>query len=148
MIIRKALATDIPWLVEQLKEFSKFFGGKFSLFPGEDEAAKILNMLIATQPFWVAQLVDETRVGFVAGVLHPHLLNPALIVLTELFWWVVPEHRGGRAGLQLLNELHHFGLQHADWIVFTLEAESPVNPQTLERRGFRLKERNYILEVG
>ena len=32
------------------------------------------------------------------------------MVLTELFWWVTPEHRGSSAGARLLEEFLAFGI--------------------------------------
>lgn len=144
--VRRATADDVPWLLEQLAAFDQFFGSTRSLFPDIDTARAIVSDLVTTQPFFVAG--DSDLVGFIAGYLTPHPYNPTIRVLTESFWWVDQEFRGSRAGLALLNALIAFGREHADWIVMTLEHESPVNPETLTRRGFRLKETSYLMEVG
>jgi hypothetical protein len=69
-------------------------------------------------------------------------------VLSELFWWVSPEHRGGLAGARLLAHFIDYGEKNADWIQMTLEAGSPVNEHTLTRLGFQLYERSYLKEVA
>ena len=86
-------------------------------------------------------------VGMIGAIVAPHFFNPAIQTLTELFWWVIPEARGGRAGLMLLQSLVDFGKANVDWIVCTLELDSPVNPECLNRRGFKLHERAFLLEV-
>ena len=145
--IRPATTADMPWLLEQLKAFDTFFGSSRSLFPDADTAERILADLIGTQPMLVAEN-GTSLVGFICGAIHPHPYNPDLTVLTELFWWVAEEYRGSRAGLALLNEFVSIGKAHADWIVMTLESESKVDPDHLYRRGFRMKEVSYLLEVA
>lgn len=158
--VRRATSDDVPWLLEQLQAFDQFYGSSRSLFPALDAADAIVSQLVATQPFFLAENADEP-IGFIAGALHPHPYNNDLRVLSEMFWWVADEFRGSRAGLALLNAFVAFGCtkvnddgdpdEHgdapADWIIMTLEHESPVNPQTLTRRGFRPKETSYLLEV-
>jgi len=51
-------------------------------------------------------------------------------------------------GLMLLEEFTDWGKRNADWISFSLEDKSPVKDTTLTKRGFRLKERSFILEVN
>lgn len=145
--VRRAVAADVPWLLDQLRDFDAFYGSSRSLYPDLDVAEQIVAGLVDTQPFFIAENADGP-IGFVAGFLAPHNLNPEIRVLCEQFWWVDPAYRGSRAGLALLNELIAFGRVHADWIIMTLEHESPVNPQTLTRRGFRPKETSYLLEIG
>ncbi len=147
MNVRNATTDDIPWLLDQLEQFAQFFGSSHSLFPSQDKAEETLQQIIANHPFVVAEQ-DESPVGFICGALLPHPYNADLIVLNEMFWWVAEEYRGSRAGLVLLNEFIAIGRRHAHWVVMTLEADSPINPETLYRRGFRPKETNYLLEVA
>lgn len=145
--VRPAATADSPWILVQLRAFDQFFGSSRSLFPDDETANVALAALIAGHPFFVA--VDANGpVGFIVGVIGPHMLNPTITVLSELFWWVAEEARGSRAGALLLHEFMAFGKANADWIIMTLESDSPVHPNTLERRGFRLKERNFLLEVS
>jgi hypothetical protein len=145
--VRLANTDDIPWLVGECREFSKFFNTKKSLFPEHDTHAwDTLHTLIQGHPFFVAER-DYMRIGFIAGALQPHAFNPDITVLTEIFWWVTEGARGTRAGAMLFHEFLKYGKAHADWIIMTLEAHSPVRPDALERRGFHLHESSYLLEV-
>lgn len=114
-----------------------------------DEGGRPLLLLgeaRTTVPCWFDR-VERRTLGLIGGQLAPHPFNPELLVLTELFWWVDPEHRGGRAGAMLLDAFTAYGEEHAHWILFTLEHESPVNDRCLTKRGFALKERCYLREV-
>jgi hypothetical protein len=152
MRVRRAIAADAPWLLDQLLAFDQFFGSTRSLFPSEEHAESMLLGLINDQPFVIAEK-DEPYyeaprpVGFICGAIMPHPYNPALIVLSEMFWWVAEEYRGSRAGLLLLNEFVAIGKRSAHWVIMTLEQESTIDPDHLYRRGFRLKELSYLLET-
>lgn len=153
MSARPAEPQDATWILAQLRAFDHFAGTTLRLFPDDDESARLkLLTLIDKHPVFVSELGHpdlpaSTRLtGFIIGLLHPHFFNPRIVVLSEMFWWVTPDYRGTRAGALLLHAFEQVGRLHADWVVMTLEEKSPVNPLTLERRGFRLWERNYLLE--
>lgn len=146
--VRKATSQDVPWLLSELHEFDRFFGSSRSLFPTIETAEQIVATFVRDHVFLVAQGRDGC-LGFIAGIVHPHLYNPSLTYLTETFWWVTPQFRGSRAGLTLLNAFVIYGKKiKADAIVMSLEHESPVNPETLTRRGFRPKETSYLMELA
>lgn len=148
MQTRPANLDDLPWLLDQLWAFDVFCNTKHSLIPmQEGSATLIVANLIETAYFQIVETTVGKSVGFICGVLTPHMLNPDIVVLTELFWWVMPEYRGSHAGSRLFIEFEQYGKKHADWVIMTLEENSPVRPESLEKRGFRLKERNYLLEV-
>jgi GNAT superfamily N-acetyltransferase len=140
------------WLLEQMRAFGQFFGSKHSLFPSDDGVAlETLRVLIEAHVFFVAEKEDgyvAQLVGFIAGALGPHPYNAQIMVLSEQFWWVNPIHRGSSAGARLLERFLQFGREHADWIVMTLETKSPVDPKSLERKGFKHFEHSYLLETG
>ncbi len=154
MIIRDAVLEDVPWLLEQLRAFDRFFGAKKSLVPSDPAAAfdviasLVYQAKIGNGVFYVATNAG-IYVGFIAGLLVRHPYNPdEILVLDELFWWVDPAHRGSSAGARLLAKYEEFGRAHgADWLKMTLEAASPVDPASLSRRGYRLQESAFLLEL-
>jgi hypothetical protein len=144
--IRPARPADIPWLIVQLREFSKFNDVKYEVFGDEGYAAQKLVEMMERHYFSVAERGNEL-LGFLAGYYVPHPFNPQIITLVEMFWWVASEHRCSRAGLMLLDDYVAWGKRHANWITFALQSNSPVNPKTLLKRGFIEQERSYLLEV-
>lgn len=136
----------MDWLVSQLREFSAFFGTKKSLYGTEENARLGITNMINGHIVLVAEREGQL-LGFIAGVITPHMFNPNIRVLAETFWWVAEEHRGSRAGLMLLNEFMDYGTANCDWITFALEHHSPVDEKCLLRRGFHLQERSYLMEV-
>lgn len=163
VVVRPALLTDIDWLIVQLRAFSDFFSKEISLFPRDEGHARTqLGLLIQGHYCRIAEAQDNTavlnpatgktlgepRAGFIAAMVSPHWFNPEVITATEIFWWVSPEHRLSRAGGLLLSDYIEWGKKTAHWIALGLEENSPIKDETLAKRGFRLKEKSYILETG
>ncbi len=148
IFVRPADETDLDWLVVQLKLFSDFYSTKKPLFGREEFVRDGMKAMIASHFVAVAEKEHVGPVGFIAGLLVPHIFNPMIRCLSECFWWVQKEYRHTRAGYLLLINFVDFGKKNADWILCTIEEHSPINPSALLERGFTLKERNYIMEVG
>lgn len=147
LTVRPASTDDIDWLLVQLQAFAAFYGTKRDLFPTEAFAREACVRMVTMHLVLVADHPAVGPVGFISGYVVPHPYNPAIRMLSESFWWVEEEHRGSRAGMLLLNAFLDWGREHADWITFGLEANSPVGDEVLLKRGFRLQERNFLLEV-
>lgn len=145
--VRPALESDASWCINQLKDFADFYGSEKSLFGDEAYALKAFTEKINKHLVYVAEKGDEL-VGFISGYITPHIYNPHITVLTESFWWVMPEHRGSRAGYLLFRAFVDFGRENCDWVITTLESHSPVKDEFLLKQGFKEKERSFIYEVN
>lgn len=147
LLIAQATKNDVPEILDELQEFSKFFGTKISLFGDYEESKKIIENFVENHVFLIATKASGELIGFISGMIMPHIYNPTISTLVESFWWVKEKHRGSKAGLKLLEEFIAFGRDNVDWVIMTLESDSPVKETTLTRRGFNLKEKSYLLEV-
>lgn len=145
MTIRTFKMTDLPWLVKQLKDFADFYGTKKSLFLSATNTESLLKNLGINHVMFVAEKDGELQ-GFIAGYFNPHPYNPEIKVLNEAFFWVEPNKRGSRAAIKLLDRFVGFGKRFADFVSLTLEDESQMSEKHFIKRGFKLKERNFLLE--
>lgn len=84
--------------------------------------------------------IDGVSVGAIGGILSPTLFNPDMTILTEVFWYVLPEYRNTRAGLMLFNKYSERAEEVADEASFSLLTTSTVKKETLERKGFKFCE--------
>jgi len=146
MIIRRGVIEDIPWVRKQLLQFSETLGMKKNIYPGDEMTGALLANIIEKHFLLICEN-DEEKVGVIGGFLVPHMFNPSVKVLAEAFWWVDPEHRGGRAGYSLLKAFTEFGKENVDMVIMTTEFNSPDLEKTLYRFDYKQYERNYILEV-
>lgn len=85
-------------------------------------------------------------VGVIGGVLVPHYLNKNQMTLAEIMWYVLPQYRTGRAGMMLLKGFKEMAEQRATKATLSLLGSSQISDKTLERFGFKLMERAYLLE--
>ena len=146
MDVRRATADDSTWLLAQAREFEKFAGYRRSLVGTDEKAMAFLDALVREHVVLVAH-TDEVRAGFIAGYLAPHPFNPEITVLSEVLWWVPEQHRHSRAAAALLSRFETLGRAQADWIILTLEHDSPIRAAHMTKRGFREVERAFLLEV-
>ena len=148
-VVRDAVLDDIDWLVEELRQLQEFFGKKHSLFGNDENSLRErLEMSITRHKFFIAEHSVHGRIGLIAGVVTPHLYNPEVRVLAEMFWWVVPAHRRTtKAASMLLDEFISWGKKNVDWITFGIQEKTPIKEDSLIRLGFRLQERAYLMEV-
>jgi N-acetylglutamate synthase-like GNAT family acetyltransferase len=144
-MIRKAELSDVGWLLEQLKDFDEFFGTTQSLFPDTDKAKSTIEGLTQTQPFFIAE--NGERQGFIVGVVGRHPYKSDILVMDERFWWVAPKYRGTSVGARLLHRYIEHGREiGVHWNTMVLEDNSPINPESLKRLGYRPKETTWLLE--
>lgn len=144
MIIRLADEGDIPELLEMFEQFDKFANDGWRVYFGEHTRELLLKYLASPEfKWWVAES-DSEIVGVIAGLMSKHFMNPNITVFNEIVWWVRPDRRGSTAGARLFDVFNRFAEEHADMCVTTLESKSPVNDEFLYRKGFELKEKNYL----
>lgn len=144
--VRQAQLKDIDWIVGQAKEFSVFYGSKLMIVD-EAYAKSGLSALLDQHIILVAES-QIGLLGFIVGILGPHPFNPKIKTLSEMLWWVTEPYRHSRAGYLLLKEYIRIGKEKgAQWLTMCSLAASPLNESSLIRRGFRLMERSYLMEV-
>lgn len=146
MHVRPAVYDDIPWMLEQVAAFNEFVGTRHTMFPDAAKAEEKLKRFIDEQPVFIAD-DNGPLAGMLVALIHHNLWNEDIVVLTEMLWWVPPHYRGSRAAALLLLAFEDCAVSvGADWAVMSLEAKSPMNPDALEKRGYRLQERSYLME--
>lgn len=146
--IRRAQIQDIDWLIGQLGKFSQFFGSRIPLMGDEEYSRRFISNLIENHFFLVAEDQVAGRLGFISGFVTGHTYNPQIRTLAETFWWVDEEFRGSPAGKMLFDAFVEWGKANVDWILFTLERNSPVPDAFLHKHGFISQERNFLMEVS
>lgn len=144
-ILRKAVEADIEDILKELRLFSKFYSSRHGLYNDDDYSRSVVLGLINEHVFIIAE-IDNKVAGFISGMIIRHLYNPNIVTLIENFWWVNPLFRGSRAGSMLLDKYVEVGKKYAHWIIGTIEDASPVDERSFLRRGFKFKEKSFLLE--
>ena len=104
-----------------------------------DQLHKLTTLGISAQTIFIAKDGDLC-VGALAALPVPNILNPMIQTLVEFIWYVLPTHRQTRAGALLFSAFEQKGEVCADEATLSLLPHSKININTLEKRGFLLKE--------
>lgn len=142
--VRVADYNDLPWIlddagVKMIQEEVKQ--------PELYNRATMTNIVIAAiekETVFIGT-ADEQPVGVIGGIIVPHYLNAEKTTLAEIMWYVYPEYRETRVGLLMLKKYSERA-KDFDYATFSLLAGSPISDRTLERYGFHLKERSFLME--
>lgn len=114
--------------------------------PYRDGSALPLIELCLSQKLLLVGEIDGDVVGFAAGCKVPLMGDNTIIQGTELAWWVAPEHRGGRVGLQLLKGLEQAAKNAGCtyWSMVYMESSMPKTIRDIYLKlGYRLNETTY-----
>ena len=102
MIVRHATPFDIPALINLLRDYRSQTPLQF-LNEANDEVyiTQMLTEIISGKG--IALVAENGGIfGMLLANIHPSQWSPKHLLLTELAYWVNPEHRGGTAGYRLL----------------------------------------------
>lgn len=142
MLVRRASESDIVSIVCELEKFAKYTEVPY-LYPKSSKAYDFILSLVREHFVLVAESMGRVA-GFMAGTVGPHYFNPEVKVLTEILWWVNEDRRRTPAGKLLLDEFTLWGETNCDWVIVSLDKKSRVNPRSLTKRGYALKETVFL----
>ena len=144
MLIRKQTVDEAQTIIEESIRFAKTFPTKHSYVPSRYTAQIALEQLDVV----LVADVDGKIGGMIGGHVGQHQFNPAVRVLDELFWWVLPEHRNFGVGDALLNAFVEEGKKRkVHTIKICTMCHSQVPDSYVERNGFRFLEKTFIMEL-
>lgn len=141
--IRPAVSADIPALMPMARNFHAASGYSDLVGFCQDSMAATFAGLIAQGIIVVAD--RGGLIGAVGGMPVPMPFNHGHRTMSELFWWVEPEHRG--VGPVLLEAFEDYAHAIGCGLVTmaSLEAQNPALVDRLyRRRGYRAVEHTYV----
>lgn len=144
--LRRATDSDIDWMVyeagykmihEELRKPELY--NVESITELSQRCVSEGTVLIVTK--------DEEPIGVLGAIMVPHYLNADLNTLVEIMWYVDKENRNGRAGAMLIKSFAELAKIKGVNATLSLLSTSSVSDRTLEKYGFKLTERNYLMEI-
>lgn len=142
-MIRRGLRCDVPEVVELARHFWRetIYDEPFCV----DSVRRMVEL--AHDQGLLAVLEEEAGVvGFVAGCKGALLGNAAVLTGTELAWWIEPEYRQGRKGIELMQYIerlaHDQGIRY--WTMISMESSSPETANRIyQRLGYAKTETSF-----
>tara|TARA_R110000868_G_scaffold182830_5_gene423957 strand:- start:44 stop:487 length:444 start_codon:yes stop_codon:yes gene_type:complete len=104
MKIRKANKFDLPQLKQMLWNYHDSGNIKGLDITSEETGLRILSMILAGGGVALVSEKDNTLTGMLLAIRSPFLWDNTKTIMTEIAYWVEPEHRGSSAGYRLLKE--------------------------------------------
>lgn len=101
-MIRDATPEDLEAVADMSVEFSKYT--PFNVPGCRDSMLAVAEHCLQEGLLFVCE-TDGTVVGFIAGIQAPLLMNQSYSMVSEVAWWMNPEHRHGRNGMGLKKKL-------------------------------------------
>ncbi len=143
MKIRSATKFDIPQIFDMLRHYRDAgtvngIGGIGEIV-SEETPSKVMAYILAGAGLAIVSEADGKLTGMILAIKTPQLWDHTKYIMSEVVYWVEPEHRGTTAGYRLLAAYVEAcdDLKDSGHIIsYTI---SQMNGQTLkyERFGFK-----------
>lgn len=141
-MIRQAIDCDIPDILRMAADF-----WKHTDYSEPFDHAHVANAVQNCMSQGLVAVIDENGlVGFCAATMFPLLGSIGAMMATELAWWIDPNHRKGRKGLELMRFMESLarerGVKYFNMIA--MESSSPETAEKIYlRTGYRKAETTY-----
>lgn len=148
-MIRHATKYDIPTLTEMVREYAQQFPSDLAKDSNNFDAGYIQQLLMTMIAGRGFVLIDDGERGFLAAITSPNIWYPSLLELSELAWWVKPEHRNSTIGgkLWLTFDKEAEAMKQAGRIQYIKTSLTVLSPAVdYEKRGYKQLETAYIKE--
>lgn len=144
-MIRSATEKDLDAVADMALEFSQH--SPFRV-PGCRESMKMTAEHCMGQGLLFVCEIEGDVVGFIAGIEAPLLTNQAYTMVSEVAWWMDPEHRHGRNGIGLKRKLEAAARERrADFCVMAfLETSMPEQIRAIYEKGGYEQGESYFLK--
>ena len=144
--VRLAEKKDMDWLVNTAGYNMICFEVSKPEWFNEDQFELLYSKGIEDKTCFVVTKGKEL-VGVLGGILVPNIFNSKYTNLTEILWYVLPEHRRSKCGYLLLKEYSKLSDTISGVSTFSILTDSSeVNIDTIEKFGFKLKEFSFYKE--
>lgn len=145
-MIRGATIADVPRLVEMAK---RFHGETVysAILPFSDASVEqAMTSFIGNETAVVFVMEAEGEiVGAIGGIMGPHFVSGTK-AMSELFWWVDPEHRG--SGSKLLSTFEKYAKEcGASFISMIAPPEARQVEKLYDRMGYHRSESIYMKDL-
>ncbi len=153
MIVRPAIAHDVPECCALGRRFTEsVYLGELVGYDDESATALLTHMIDNDDGILLvveigadnANFHDAALVGMAGAILYPFYFNRHHKTGQELFWYIEPEHRNGRSGIELLEAMEAEALAKGarSFMMVALEKQEPERlAKFYERHGYEATER-------
>lgn len=148
MTIRDAGEADIPYLLDMAVRFCAASGhADHAAFDPASMEHTLRHLIGGEDGILLVAEEDGALAGMAGGLVYPLYFAAGCLTGQELFWWVEPAFRGGRAGPALLRGMEE-AARAKDASTFVMGALESLRPGAVgalyQRSGYRPMEHLYL----
>jgi len=141
-MIRQAIESDFPAILDMCEQF--WLETMYEEAFDRDHTKAMVQM---SYDHGLLAVIDiDNIVGFVAGIRSYLMGSREAITGTELAWWVNPEHRKGRIGINLMLFIEDLAREQGVkyWNMISMESSAPeVANKIYQRLGYTRSETSF-----
>ena len=141
-MIRIAGLSDIDQVTEMAMKFATTTN--YADFVVESKVKEVVKSMLEKNIMEAIVLIND-GVGLIAGTVIPFTYGHALMA-TEVAWWVDPEHRKTKAGIELLEAFEHWA-KTVGCKLITMSCLDNKIAKYYTKKGYHLTERAYMKEI-
>ena len=108
-----------------------------------DQIETLVSLGLSTNTVFVVEC-DDAPVGVLGALILPNTFKPSVQILVEMFWYVLPEFRKGRAGYMLLKAYSDTSKERGIDASASLLPRSSVSEETMAKFGFHQHEVSFL----
>ena len=144
--MRRATHDDIAALIELGRPFIAAHPVLSGVVITDEQLQSVLTNVIDQGVIIVAESLDGSLVGMLAGMVAPMWCAPDTKCATELAWWMKPGHRHGMTAIRMVRDFEEWAEQQN--ATHTVMSSIPQMGQRagdfIERLGYKHIETAYI----
>lgn len=144
--MRRATHDDIAALIELGRPFIAAHPVLRGVVITDEQLQSVLTNVIEQGVIIVAESLDGSLVGMLAGMVAPMWCAPETKCATELAWWMKPGHRHGMTAVRMVRDFEEWAEQQN--ATHTVMSSIPQMGQRagdfIERLGYKHIENAYI----
>ena len=150
-MIREMTIEDVPRVAEMAKDFHQYAIADKGLEFSPSDFVRYSTFLMESSIANILILeIEEKVIGTIAGIISPWFMNFSQLILTELWWWVDPEHRKGKIAFELLDALTEWGkycgATRMTMVSIGADREEIIK-RYYKRKGFIYMETHFVKEI-
>lgn len=143
--MRHATHDDIAALIELGRPFLTAHPMLKGVVVTDEQLQGALTNIIDKGIIIVAESVDGSLIGMLAGMICPMWCAPESRVATELAWWMSPGNRHGMTAVRMVKDFEEWANQNGatHFVMSSIPSFGPRSSQLIERLGYQLVENSF-----
>lgn len=144
--MRQATHDDIEALIELGRPFLAAHPALASVVVTDEQLHGVLTNIMEHGVIIVAESIDGSLIGALAGIVAPMWCAPDIKCAAELAWWMKPGHRTGMTAVRMVRDFEKWAKQQnaTHTVMSSIPALGSRASALIGRLGYTAVETSYV----